>query len=68
MSELKPKRRACHWCGKKVGSLEAHAELSRPCAVKALEYVRLLPTALFGSREEKAEALRRARNRLTRKQ
>jgi len=67
MSEIKPKRRACHWCGKKVGSLEAHAEHSPPCAVKALEYIRLLPAASFGSREEKAEALRRAKNRLTRK-
>jgi hypothetical protein len=67
MPEIKPKRRACHWCGKKVGSLEAHAEQSQTCAVKALEYVRLLPAALFGSRGEKAEALRRARNRLTRR-
>ena len=68
MPEIKPKRRACHWCGKKVGSLEAHAEQPRNCAVKALKYLRLLPAALFGSGEEKAEALRRARNRLTRKQ
>jgi len=67
MPEIKPKRRACHWCGKKVGSLEAHAGQSPPCAVEALKYLRLLPAALFGSREEKAEALRRARSRLTRK-
>ncbi len=68
MPEIKPKRRGCHWCGKKVASLEVHAEQSRPCAAKALEYLRLLPAASFGCRDAKAEALRRARNRLTRKQ
>ena len=68
MPETKPKRRACHWCGKKVGTWKPMQEQSRPCAAKALEYLRLLPAVLFGSRVEKAEALRRARIGLTRKQ
>ncbi len=54
----------CFYCGKEAADLEQHAEENVPCARKALAFIGPLPVALFGDRQEKAGAIRRARARI----